>query len=139
MKIQDICQECNVQIKFPERGSHLAEQRDIRSPQQEEEVAHPIIDEPNGINGAYGADGSHIGELGSPAKDHSHDVITISGRAEKCQLAKEKLEVSACIYMKYILLGVVAVVILKENSCLGFSSCQRSYICAFRFSSVFDW
>uniref|UniRef100_A0A8D1MIT0 Vigilin n=1 Tax=Sus scrofa TaxID=9823 RepID=A0A8D1MIT0_PIG len=75
-RIQQITRDHNVQIKFPDR---------------EENPAHgtePAVQE-NGDDPGEGRDGKEA-EPGSPRRC---DIITISGRKEKCEAAKEALEV----------------------------------------------
>uniref|UniRef100_A0A8D1MMI7 Vigilin n=1 Tax=Sus scrofa TaxID=9823 RepID=A0A8D1MMI7_PIG len=74
-RIQQITRDHNVQIKFPDR---------------EENPAHgtePAVQE-NGDDPGEGRDGKEA-EPGSPRRC---DIITISGRKEKCEAAKEALE-----------------------------------------------
>uniref|UniRef100_A0A8C3WNM8 Vigilin n=1 Tax=Catagonus wagneri TaxID=51154 RepID=A0A8C3WNM8_9CETA len=74
-RIQQITRDHNVQIKFPDR---------------EENPAHstePAVQE-NGDDAGEGRDGKEA-EPGSPRRC---DIITISGRKEKCEAAKEALE-----------------------------------------------
>ncbi|XP_040828324.1 vigilin isoform X2 [Ochotona curzoniae] len=74
-RIQQITRDYNVQIKFPDR-----EENPVHS-------MEPAVQE-NGEEAGEGRD-SREAEPGSPRRC---DIITISGRKEKCEAAKEALE-----------------------------------------------
>lgn len=79
-KVQDICHELGVQIKFPDRNRE-GDNKGAISPGQE----GPAV--PNG----HAENGS--AESVEVEGENPRDFVTVSGRADKCQLAKEKLEV----------------------------------------------
>ncbi|XP_012590226.1 PREDICTED: vigilin [Condylura cristata] len=76
-RIQQITRDFNVQIKFPDREENPA-------PSTE-----PAVQE-NGDDAGEGRD-TREGDPGSPRRC---DIVTISGRKEKCEAAKEALEVA---------------------------------------------
>lgn len=70
-RIQDICHQCNVQIKFPERARN--EQGDF--------VRQPVY---NGTEETTGVEDDN-------QEMNPQDIVLVSGRPEKCEEAKELL------------------------------------------------
>jgi predicted PilT family ATPase len=77
-KIQDICHQCNVQIKFPERARTEQGEYNRSSPQM------PPV--PNGNTEVTDVPYDENAQENNP-----QDYVLVTGRAEKCEEAKELL------------------------------------------------
>uniref|UniRef100_A0A915K9J6 K Homology domain-containing protein n=1 Tax=Romanomermis culicivorax TaxID=13658 RepID=A0A915K9J6_ROMCU len=90
-KIQEITHRCNVQIKFPERGGRNSNAT-TQSDQTTSNSASPV----NNTATSNGHDASPNGTSDATTTEDenatdSKDIISITGRPEKCEEAKELL------------------------------------------------